>query len=166
MQTVNIPQALVNTLSSFSNNNPSNSLTQIKNILKENLATIVGTSLAVVSIFSAYKIVPKKVIAERIDSLRKKNIHILEMQIKWGLETSRKEEGNKNLISCSKAFSHDDLKNIEDAFANSLDALLKARKQTNQLSKVKDLVLWCKEVKQDPNKLKSKVTDYIFAKTM
>jgi hypothetical protein len=83
-------------------------------------------------------------------------LHVIRLAINCGLENIIEEAKEiENLQSINE------IKRIEKEFRTVLGAILEGREKLKKLQKAKDFVEWCREAKEDPNTIISKISNDI-----
>jgi len=83
------------------------------------------------------------------------------LQIECGLENSEviKRESNKG----DKTITGE-LPEVEQKFSQAINKILENRKRIKSVQKDVDFIKWCKEAKEDPNKILSKISEEVIGK--
>src|SRR5215216_5311260 len=83
------------------------------------------------------------------------------LQIECGLVNSEviKRESNKGYKTITG-----ELTEVEQKFSQAINKILENRKRINGVQKDVDFIKWCKEAKEDPNKILSKISEEVIGK--
>ncbi len=82
-------------------------------------------------------------------------LHVIRLAINCDLENITEAKEIENLQSINE------IKRIEKEFRTVLGAILEGREKLKKLQKAKDFVEWCREAKEDPNTIISKISNDI-----
>ena len=87
-------------------------------------------------------------------------LHVIRLAIECGLESNRIEEikGIKHIPYITE------INRIEQECRRALGAILEGREKLKKLQEAKEFVAWCREAKEDPDKILSKISDDVIAK--